>query len=95
MGLLLAVFIIRDTDWGKTGGLPGMQGDYFFGYLLNLLAESLVIGGAVLLIINLAGSFAQQRWRHYTLGFYAGFLAIFALIVLLILKGPPPHMISP
>lgn len=95
MGLLLAAYIIRATDWGGTGGLPGMRGDYFIGYLLNLLTLSFLIVGAVLLAMNLAGWVAEKRWRHYTLGFYAGFLAAFALLLLLFWLGPPPYMISP
>jgi tetratricopeptide (TPR) repeat protein len=89
MGLLLAVFVIRATDWGEIQDLSAMQGDYFAGYVPSLLTVSFLMVGLVLLIINLTGSLAAKRWRHYTLGFYAGFLMVCSLLVAWIVVGPP------
>src|SRR4029450_13785525 len=40
MGFLLTMYLIRATQWGEIQDLSAMQGDYFVGYVPNLLAVS-------------------------------------------------------
>jgi len=93
LGLLLTAYLIRATKWGDSGGLSAMLGVDFVGYLLNCLTQGFLMAGGALLVFHLAGWIFEKRWKHYTLGFYAGFLGIFTFLILLVLLGPPPYMI--
>jgi tetratricopeptide (TPR) repeat protein len=94
LGILLAAYTIRATNWGVLLDPSAMLGVDFAGYLLNLLTQSFLMLGAVLVVMNLSGWAAEKRWRHYTLGFYAGFFVSVAVIVLLFGIGPPPYVIE-
>jgi hypothetical protein len=95
LGLLLAVYIIHATNWGVFQDPSAMLAVDFVGYVLNLLTMSFLMVGLMVLLMNLAGSFAEKQWRHYTLGFYAGFFAIFGLLIVLSLLPPLSYIISP
>ena len=96
LGLVICSFIIHTTDWGTTGGIPGMDGVSFLGYVLVTLAIVLMMafGGAALL--NTTGWIFEKRWQHYTQGFYLSFLLLsFVLFVLSVLNPPIFHIIRP
>jgi hypothetical protein len=47
-----------------------------------------------LIVIHLAGAIFEKKWKHYTLGFYAGYLGLCVLFSWLLFIGPPPYMIQ-
>lgn len=94
LGLLLTAYLIHTTQWGNSGGLDGMLGGDFLGYLVNCLGVVVLMAGGVLIFFHLAGLFFERRWKHYTLGFYAGFLGVLPLLVLLLLLRPLHYIIK-
>jgi serine/threonine protein kinase len=94
LGLLFTAYLIRTTDWIDSGGLPGMVGSDFVGYVLVCLALILLLVSCALIVIHLAGAIFEKKWKHYTLGFYAGYLGLCVLFSWLLFIGPPPYMIQ-
>lgn len=92
-GLLLCAYLLRTTNWGDSGGLPAMMGGDFLGYLLSCLSVIVLMVIGVLIILHVTGWFFHRRSKHYTFGFYSAFLILFALLALLLLKGPPPYIL--
>lgn len=94
LGLLLMGYIFRTTNWGTSGGLDGVPGFDFLGYLLISLSGVLIMSLMTLGVFHLAGLVFERQWNHYTLGFYAGFLGIFGILVLMTLLGTPSPILS-
>jgi serine/threonine protein kinase len=93
LGLLISTFFISSTKWGGSGGFPEMLGEDFVSFIVACTALSILATAVALGLIQLSGWLLEKRRRHYTAGFYIGYLILCFLILLVILLGPPPYVL--
>jgi serine/threonine protein kinase len=89
LGVVICAFIIHTTDWGTTGGIPGVDGVSFLGYVVVNLAVGLMMAFGGLVLLNSTGWIFEKRWQHYTQGFYLMFLFLFFVLFVVSVLNPP------